>query len=106
MTEKISNIILEIETKFFALKEKLDAETNRNAQLKSELEGLTAKNDSLSETISGLESDIVKLKEENKELQEQNQQQVPVLSTGDKDTEIDFLVREIDQCISQIKSNL
>ena len=106
MTEKISNIILEIETKFFALKEKLDAETNRTAQLKSELEGLTAKNDSLSETISGLESDIVKLKEENKELQEQNQQQVPVLSTGDKDTEIDFLVREIDQCISQIKSNL
>lgn len=106
MTEKISNIILEIETKFFVLKEKLDAETSRNNQLEEELQSLSSKNDSLVQTILSLESDIIKLKEENTVLQEQKQQ-VPVLeTTGDKDMEIDFLVREIDQCISQIKSNL
>jgi hypothetical protein len=75
--------------------------------LTGELQIISEKNDSLVQTISGLESAIIKLKEENTVLQEQNQQQVPMLEApGDKDMEIDFLVREIDQCISQIKSNL
>ncbi|MCE3296440.1 MAG: hypothetical protein K0R65_2154 [Crocinitomicaceae bacterium] len=107
MTEKISHIIGQLETKFFALKQQLDAETSRNGQLSTELESLKADKGSLAGQIAGLESEIIKLKEENKELQEQNQQQDPILvSTGDKDMEIDFLVREIDQCISQIKNNL
>ena len=107
MTEKISHIIGELETKFFALKEKLDAETSRSGKLSIELADIAAQNGSLEQQLAELESEINKLKEENKELREENKQQDPILvSTGDKDMEIDFLVREIDQCISQIKSNL
>lgn len=106
MTEKISHIISEIETKFFALKERLDAETKRNEELSAGISSLTETNDSLVKTVLTLESELDTLKKENKELQEKSSTQPALVDGHNKDLEIDFLVREIDQCINQIKSSL
>jgi len=105
MSEKISNIILEIESRFTALKGKLHAEVAKNEQLNLELENLKTNNLNLTGSISTLTNDLYILKEENELLKNKvDSSAAKVLEN--KDVEIDFLVREIDQCINQIKNNL
>ncbi|MES2588633.1 MAG: hypothetical protein V4622_06585 [Bacteroidota bacterium] len=118
MNEIISNKIEEIKSKFADLKQSLEKEKSENGNLlkvKEELEteiknleeGLSFSKNELSELRNSNE-DLKKTKEElenqlnsKAELVEPNQ-----LSTRNNDVEIDFIVREIDQCIRQIKNNL
>lgn len=105
MSEKISNIILEIESKISALKAKLQSEVLKSEQLTLELSGLKTKNETLTSEITSLKSDLEQVQEENNLLVNKvNQTSTP--NEVNKDVEIDFLVREIDQCISQIKNSL
>ncbi len=105
MSEKISNILLEIEAKISALKNKLQAEIVRNEQFVAEISTLETKNEELANNVSALMNEINTLKEENILLESKiNDTSAP--NEVNKDVEIDFLVREIDQCISQIKNSL
>lgn len=105
MSEKISNIILEIESKILALKAKLQSEVFKSEQLALELSSLKTNNETLTNEITSLKNQLNQLEEENSLLVNKvNQTSTP--NEVNKDVEIDFLVREIDQCISQIKNNL
>ncbi len=118
MNEIISNKIEEIKSKFTDLKQSLEKEKSDNdgllkvkvqleLEIKSLEESLTFSKNELNELRTSNE-DLIMAKEElenqlnsKSEFVEPNQ-----LSTRNNDVEIDFIVREIDQCIRQIKNNL
>ena len=108
MTEKISNIILEIETKVSFFKERWEEAEKQNSLLTGETTELKSKIDSIQTQLITLEEKLKKAEEENNILQEQTKNIRTTASdtAGVNDSEIDFLVSEIDQCISQIKSSL
>jgi predicted nuclease with TOPRIM domain len=103
MNTEISNKISEIKNKFFELKDKLASEIQEKNNLTIEIDRLNLeKNDYLS-TIESQSEEIKFLKEQ---LEEEKSKRVEVPVQVDRDLEIDFLVKEIDQCINQIKTNL
>jgi predicted RNase H-like nuclease (RuvC/YqgF family) len=111
MSEKISNIILEIEAKVNLIKLNLNSELAKNEDLTLEhkkneekINDLTNQISHLTVKIESLQDDINKLKMENESLNSKANSQIVV--EKNKDVEIDFLVREIDQCINQIRNNL
>lgn len=104
MTTKISNIIAEIESKISSLKEKYNVELDKNKQLTSEVEGLKQTIEELNKTQETLKFELNSSQEELNVLKQNNSKSGS--KDENKDLEIDFLVSEIDQCISQIKNNL
>lgn len=108
MTEKISNIILEIEAKVSFFKERWQEAEKKNTLLAEEVADLKNKTETIQSQLTTLEEKLNKAEKENSLLQEQakNNQGTPVDNQGVSNLEIDFLVSEIDQCISQIKSSL
>lgn len=111
MSEKISNILLEIETKVNLIKLNLKNELAKNEGLTLENKKNEEKINNLTNQISvftvkieSLEEDIKSLKMENEMLS--SKANTTTVVEKNKDVEIDFLVREIDQCINQIKNNL
>jgi predicted nuclease with TOPRIM domain len=103
MNIEISNKISEIKNKFFELKDKLASEIQEKNNLTIEIDRLNLeKNDYLS-TIESQSEEIKFLKEQ---LEEEKSKRVESPVPVDRDLEIDFLVKEIDQCINQIKTNL
>lgn len=111
MSEKISNILLEIETKVNLIKLNLKNELAKNEGLTLENKKNEEKINDLTNQISvftvkieSLEEDIKSLKMENEMLS--SKANTTTVVEKNKDVEIDFLVREIDQCINQIKNNL
>ena len=103
MNKNIADKISIIKEKFVSLKSELTTQEERNATLNQELEILKVKNRELAESNLIFSQTIDKLEIELSEVKEINSQDN---KTKDKDLEIDFLVKEIDQCISQIKNNL
>lgn len=102
MTEQISSIVQQIQSKIQNLHQQLLAEREKNTILETEL-GQSKM------LISANQAQIFQLEENNQYLQnqliqlnEQLESQKSAVLT-DKDNEIDELVREIDHCISQLK---
>ncbi len=102
MTEQISSIVLRIQGKFQDLHQHLLAERERNNALETELRQAKI-------LLSANQEEISKLNEKNQELLSDLSQINEQLETQksevilNKDAEIDELVREIDNCISQLK---
>ncbi len=102
MTEQISSIVHQIQSKFQDLHQQLVAEREKNALLETEI-GQSKM------LISANQAQIFQLEENNQFLQNQliqlNEQLESQKSSVliNKDNEIDELVREIDHCISQLK---
>lgn len=102
MTEQISSIVQQIQSKFHDLHQQLAVAREKNIILENEL-GQSKM------LISANQAQIFQLEENNQYLQTQfiqlnekvESQKSAVLI--DKDNEIDELVREIDHCISQLK---
>lgn len=102
MTSEIAAIIEQIKQKFVDLKNNYDNELSSNNQLRKDysslelvLEDKTKQNLSLANEISTLKSEIESLSDKL----------TKSISTNRNDVEIDLLVREIDHCIKQLKSN-
>lgn len=102
MTEQISGLVERLQSKFQDLHQQLVAEREKNTALDTELKQarvlLSANQEeisSLNEKVQELQSDLGQL---NEQLESQKSEAVK-----DKDAEIDELVREIDNCISQLK---
>lgn len=102
MTEQISSIVLRIQGKFQDLHQQLLAERAKNSALETETRQAKALLSANQEEISRLNEKVQELQSDLGQLNEQleSQKSAAVL---DKDAEIDELVREIDNCISQLK---
>jgi hypothetical protein len=103
MNEMISKKISEIRQRFFEIESKLKAEIQEKDILLLEIKSLTStvmnlskKNDSKSENIKFL----------NKQLEEAVLTSSKDFEKRNRDLEIDLIVKEIDQCIHQIKTSL
>jgi hypothetical protein len=103
MNKKIVESISLIKEKFESLRLILQEEKDKGLRLNEELIDLKAQNRELSESNLIFSQRVFKLESQLTEaklaLEEQNQEK-------NRDLEIDFIVKEIDQCINQIKSNL
>lgn len=105
MNTKISNTLDEIRKRFAELKTSVESERTKNETLTTEI-------NQLKELVKQHEAGIAELQDQLKAkdeelasmIEQQTSQQTETLVN--KDEEIDFLVREIDQCIRQIKTNL
>lgn len=102
MTEQISGILVRIQGNFEDLHRQLLAEREKNASLDTELKQARVLLSANQEEISGLNAQIQGLQSDLDQLKEQIESHTSAAIT-DKDAEIDALVREIDNCISQLK---
>lgn len=102
MTEQISGIVLQIQGKFHDLHQQLLAEREKNNALETELRQSGSLLSANQEQIFLLEQQNQELQKELNQLNEQFESQKSQVIL-DKDAEIDELVREIDNCISQLK---
>lgn len=102
MTKNIEFILQEIEAKILKLNFKLNRQVELNSALLREVEEYKDKNDSLSEQILILNKELSRLELEHENLN----MKLVELTNGSKNEEIENLVKEIDQCINQIKDNL
>ena len=100
MTQRIEQLISEIETKVQHLRESLVQEREKNLSFTEQLEVLKREHSMLQSELDvsknvtdGLKGELEKMKE--------NVVSAPV--RGRNDQEIDELVKEIEYCISQLK---
>lgn len=111
MNSRISDTIVEIESRFSQLRNELSAKSQ-------EIETLNAKLNQQAEELmqvklekGKLEIQLKELENESKEMRQKYQdlldtQSVAVGADSSNEVAIDLLVREIDQCIIQLKGNL
>lgn len=102
MTEKIQLILEEIKLKCKDLHSQLESERSKNLELKAELETITNENSHLKEKNEEYIQTNLKLVTE---LEATIKQGVEVHNDadGNRNAEIDELVREIEYCITQLK---
>jgi response regulator RpfG family c-di-GMP phosphodiesterase len=102
MTEKIQLILEEIKLKCKNLHSQLEFERSKNLELKAELDAISIENSHLKERNEEFTQTNLKLVTE---LEATIKQGVEVHNDadGNRNAEIDELVREIEYCITQLK---
>lgn len=95
--QDIKLIIQEIQEKGEALKSELTKMRNDNASLQSKVEILTQNLESKQEEVKALTSQVNHLNAALKD------SEANAVTAQVNDEEIDFLVREIDDCINRLK---
>lgn len=105
MTSTIAGTLEEIKKRFADLKLALDKEKELNASLQQQIGELTNESVRKDEQVQSVETAMKQLEATLAAIEEEKQKQIS-LTSENKDQEIDFLVKEIDRCINQIKSNL
>jgi hypothetical protein len=116
MNEAISNKIEQIRNKFSEFKVAIALEKSDQEKVLIEKDRLENKILDLEQKLIQSNSDLISSNEELqrvknelanlKNLQQEQSVELSQISNHKSDLEIDFIVREIDQCISQIKASI
>lgn len=106
MTPTIAGTLEEIKQRFADLKLALDKQKELNLSLQQQISDLTNEQLRKDEQVQQMEAAMKQLESTLAEMEAAKQQQQQSLQSPNKDEEIDVLVKEIDRCINQIKSNL
>lgn len=97
--EEIQKVIAEIEMKIVKMRTSLMDVRSKNEALKSEM-------DTLRKKLSQREREVLDFQEKYNDLKHQQEQSLleSVEGSGNKQVQIDALVREIDDCIGRLKA--
>ena len=101
MSNRVHQLIAEIQDKVKVLKQKLSDEQSKSASLENKVEEVNNEITARDNEISALKLEVTKLETQ---LNDQDDKSIAVQSDkGISDEEIDELVNEIEYCITQLK---
>lgn len=102
MTEKIQHIIDDLRSRKRVLDEALDTEKRMRVESEKKVESLNSQLTAFVQEVEDLKHTVTRLQAE---LEKAKNQVVDSKPSGNKDVQIDELVREIEYCIGQLKNN-
>lgn len=101
MSERIEQIIQEIQLKFQITKEEIGNLKNDNSILLNKIESVNQEKNVLSNALKSKDELILSLHSEIEDLK--NKLNQPIVPSSNHDILIEELVKEIDECISLLK---